>query len=161
MTVIVQFQDDHDAVALERLEQLSALCQTIAAHMSLCQGELSVRFVEDETMKQLNAEYRNKDQTTDVLSFPMLDEEELESLVEEASSAENEGQTILLGDIIISIPQAKAQAVEFGHSFDRELGFLLVHGFLHLIGYEHETLSQEQEMFALQEKILSEHGLVR
>lgn len=159
--MIVQFQDDHDAVALERLEQLSALCQTIAAHMSLCQGELSVRFVEDETMKQLNAEYRNKDQTTDVLSFPMLDEEELESLVEEASSAENEGQTILLGDIIISIPQAKAQAVEFGHSFDRELGFLLVHGFLHLIGYEHETLSQEQEMFALQEKILSEHGLVR
>lgn len=67
----------------------------------------------------------------------------------------------LLGDIFISLDRTKEQAKDYGHSFERELGFLVVHGFLHLNGYDHQTEAEEKEMFALQEKILKEHGLER
>lgn len=67
----------------------------------------------------------------------------------------------LLGDVIISVPRAEAQAAEYGHSFERELGFLFVHGFLHLLGYDHADEEQEKEMFAIQEAVLQEAGLLR
>ncbi|WP_372637734.1 rRNA maturation RNase YbeY, partial [Cohnella sp.] len=67
----------------------------------------------------------------------------------------------LLGDIVISVPRAEAQAAEYGHSFERELGFLFVHGFLHLLGYDHGDEEEEKEMFSKQEEVLREAGLVR
>lgn len=67
----------------------------------------------------------------------------------------------VLGDIIISVPKTKEQAAEFGHSFERELGFLAVHSLLHLLGYDHMTEEEEKEMFGLQREILDEYGLKR
>lgn len=100
------------------------------------QYEISLLLTDDETIRQLNKEYRNKDKSTDVLSFPMEDE-------------------IMLGDIAISVDTAKRQAEEAEINIDRETAFLFIHGLLHLLGYDHETSQEDEtEMFALQEKIL-------
>lgn len=100
------------------------------------QYEISLLLTDDETIRQLNKEYRNKDKSTDVLSFPMEDE-------------------IMLGDIAISVDTAKRQAEEAEINLDRETAFLFIHGLLHLLGYDHETSQEDEtEMFALQEKIL-------
>ncbi|MNI23890.1 Endoribonuclease YbeY [compost metagenome] len=115
------------------------------------------------------------DKPTDVLSFAMQEfgEDELEIVYEEDEDGEeelepgeqdedNEDSFIEpLGDIIISVPRAIAQAEEYGHSVERELGFLFVHGFLHLIGYDHQSEEAEKEMFAKQEQVLQEAGLTR
>lgn len=100
------------------------------------QYEISLLLTDDETIRQLNKEYRNKDKSTDVLSFPMEDD-------------------IMLGDIAISVDTAKRQAEEAEINIDRETAFLFIHGLLHLLGYDHETSQEDEaEMFALQEKIL-------
>ncbi|WP_078577104.1 rRNA maturation RNase YbeY [Salipaludibacillus agaradhaerens] len=114
------------------------------------ESEVSVTFVTDEHIHQLNREYRDKDQPTDVLSFALNEGDEDIS----ESPAAN-----LLGDVIISVPRAKVQAEEYGHDMERELCFLAVHGFLHLIGYDHETEKDEKVMFTKQEDILQKHGL--
>ncbi|MGE7215918.1 rRNA maturation RNase YbeY [Priestia koreensis] len=117
--------------------------------------EVSVTFVDNERIQEINREYRDKDKPTDVISFALeeMGEGELEIIGEDMPR--------VLGDIIISIPRTKEQAEEYGHSFTRELGFLAVHGFLHLLGYDHETTEDEQEMFSKQRVILDEYGLSR
>ena len=122
--------------------------------------EVSISFVGDEEMRSLNNEYRGIDKETDVLSFPMLDfvEEELE---EEDEDAEYIDEEIALGDIVILMRSVREQAEDFGHSFNRELAFLLVHGMLHLLGYDHEDEASEKEMFQKQEIILEEMNLTR
>lgn len=117
--------------------------------------EVSISFVNDEEIRSLNKEYRGIDKATDVLSFPMLEftEEEQE---EEEEGAEYIDEEIALGDIVISMEKASEQAKEYGHSFERELAFLLVHGMLHLLGYDHEVEAAEGEMFDRQEEILKE-----
>lgn len=105
-------------------------------------AEISITFCDQSRIRELNRLYRGIDSPTDVLSFPLEEEK-------------------WLGDIIISVPQAIKQAEEFGHSFERELYFLIVHGFLHLLGYDHEMKEQEQIMFAKQELILSHMGINR
>ena len=104
--------------------------------MSNNEYEISLLITDDETIRQYNKEYRNKDRATDVLSFPMEDD-------------------VMLGDIAISFDTAKRQAEEAEINIDRETAFLFIHGLLHLLGYDHETSKEdEEEMFALQEKIL-------
>lgn len=98
--------------------------------------EISLLITDDKTIRKYNKDYRHKDRATDVLSFPMEDE-------------------IMLGDIAVSFDTAKRQAEEAGINIDRETAFLFIHGLLHLLGYDHETSKKdEEEMFALQEKIL-------
>jgi probable rRNA maturation factor len=116
--------------------------------------EVSVTIVDNERIHQLNKEYRDVDRPTDVLSFPLWEPDE-EWVIDE------EEERVALGDIVISLPKAKEQAEAYGHSLDREVGFLAVHGFLHLLGYDHETKEEEKEMFAKQEEILSLVGLHR
>ncbi|TCW37682.1 rRNA maturation RNase YbeY [Laceyella sacchari] len=116
--------------------------------------EVSVTIVDNERIHQLNREYRDVDRPTDVLSFPLWEPDE-EWVIDE------EEERVALGDIVISLPKAKEQAEAYGHSLDREVGFLAVHGFLHLLGYDHETKEEEKEMFAKQEEILSLVGLHR
>lgn len=158
MTITLQFNDDEQWISDSQKEQLDALCQTAAQCVNLRHGELSVSFVTDEEIQVLNRDYRHKDQPTDVLSFPMDDE----LFVEDDAIEHMDGQsTLLLGDIVIAIPTAKRQAVEYEHSFEREVGFLLVHGFLHLVGYDHLDGESEADMFELQETILKKHHLVR
>lgn len=120
--------------------------------------EISVLLVDNETIRSLNRDYRNKDAATDVLSFPM----------EEAMDGEPEPAVIggpterLLGDLVISVEMAVAQAAEYGHSLERELAFLSVHGLLHLLGYDHESgVEAEAAMQAEEKRILSVLGIER
>ncbi len=115
--------------------------------------EVSISFVNNQEMRKLNKEYRNIDKETDVLSFPLVEfiEEELNTEDEDAEYIEEE---IALGDIVISMEKAAEQSEEYGHSFKRELAFLLVHGMLHLLGYDHDEEASEGEIFDKQEEIL-------
>ncbi len=103
----------------------------------------SIIFVDDEKIHQINKEYRNVDRVTDVISFALCDDDELE----EEFSCE-------LGDIFIDIEQAIRQANEYGHSIEREIAFLAVHGYLHLCGYDHMTKEDEDIMLKKQDEIL-------
>ncbi|MHB1391632.1 MAG: rRNA maturation RNase YbeY [Clostridia bacterium] len=122
--------------------------------------EVSISFVDNEEMRSLNSEYRGIDKETDVLSFPMVEfiDEELE---EEDENAEYIDEEIALGDIVISMERVLEQSEDYGHSFERELAFLLVHGMLHLLGYDHEDEALEKEMNEKQEIILKEMNLIR
>ncbi|AOZ91720.1 rRNA maturation RNase YbeY [Paenibacillus crassostreae] len=126
-------------------------------------GEVALTFVDDEQIHELNRDYRGIDRPTDVLSFAMNDtvDEELEIIYELEEGEEIEGIPEVLGDIIISIPRAKLQSEEYGHSLEREIGFLFVHGFLHLLGYDHQEKEAEDEMMGKQEAVLVKVGLTR
>ncbi|WP_026674663.1 rRNA maturation RNase YbeY [Alkalihalobacterium bogoriense] len=117
--------------------------------------EVSVSLVDNNTIREINKEYRNKDAVTDVISFALNDNEDVELQIVGGEEVN------MLGDIIVSIPRAKEQADEYEHSFERELAFLIVHGTLHLLGYDHMTEQEEKEMFSLQEEILQAYGLKR
>lgn len=116
-------------------------------------AEISVTIVDNEEIREINNKFRNIDRATDVLSFPLIDYE-IEKLPDD-------GSKIYLGDIIISIERAEEQALEYGHSLDREIGFLTTHSMLHLLGYDHMVPEEEKVMFAKQEEILNNLGLKR
>lgn len=130
-------------------------------------AEVSVTFVDNEAIRELNRDYRGKDAPTDVLSFPLFEDEEdfddgfvlppdMEEDEEDATSP------IAIGDIVISVERARAQAEEYGHSFERELAFLAVHSTLHLLGYDHERSEEEDaEQRRRQKEILSSIGQTR
>lgn len=122
-------------------------------------GEVALTFTDDDAIRELNRTYRGIDRPTDVLSFPMRErlDEEPDIVWPEGEDAGDDS----LGDIVISVPRAKAQSEEYGHSLEREIGFLFVHGFLHLIGYDHDNEETEAAMFSKQETILAEVGLTR
>ena len=119
--------------------------------------EMSVTFVNNKEIHEINREYRDKNAPTDVISFALEDEgmDETPIIMEGFDIPRN------LGDIIVSVEKIEEQAKEFNHSFERELGFLVVHGFLHLNGYDHMNDLDEKEMFDLQRKILDDYGLKR
>ncbi|HNX29222.1 MAG TPA: rRNA maturation RNase YbeY [Syntrophomonadaceae bacterium] len=117
--------------------------------------EVSVLIVDNSYIQELNFIYRSQNKPTDVLSFAM--NETVES--EPDYNAGNEVN--LLGDIVISIEQALAQSQEYGHSLERELGFLVAHGMLHLLGYDHENEEERKLMRSLEEKVLQEAKLER
>lgn len=121
--------------------------------------EMSLTFVKNPEIKKLNAKYRGVDRATDVISFAINDNDDDEGIVMDPEMAAE--IPVDLGDLFISIDKVKEQALFLGHSEDRELGFLVVHGFLHLNGYDHERPEDEKKMFGLQEKILDEYGLAR
>jgi probable rRNA maturation factor len=156
MTLLIDCIDETEELTeeqmleIERVINFAAKKQNVEEH-----SEVSVTFVSNERIQEINREYRDKDKPTDVISFAM---EELGEGEVELVGAE---MPRVLGDIIISIPKAIEQAEEYGHSFLRELGFLAVHGFLHLLGYDHMTEEEEKEMFTLQKEILDEYGLKR
>lgn len=141
-------------------EILSKAIQAAARYEEIETGEVVVSLVDDARIQELNREYRGKDTPTDVLSFAMLEEEENEPEIFFESEEEALDVT-MLGDVIISVPTARRQAEEYGHSLERELAFLAVHGFLHLVGYDHMTEEDEKEMFARQDAILDAAGFPR
>ena len=112
-------------------------------------GDISVIIVDDTAMHEMNLSYRNVDRTTDVLSFPSSEGFDLVA------------PPGFLGDLAISLPTAKRQAEEYGHSLARELAFLAVHGALHLMGYDHMEPEDERVMRDHQQKILNGMGLTR
>jgi len=155
MALHIAVQDDHDYLNEKQMQQVKDLLQFAADQMKVGNAELSLTFVDNPTIHKINLEYRGKDYPTDVISFA------LEEITEEEVPIIGEDVPRVLGDIIVSVPKAVSQAEEYGHSFEREIGFLVVHGFLHLLGYDHMEKADEQEMFALQEDILNKFGLTR
>lgn len=115
-------------------------------------AEVSVRFVDDLTIKDLNKDHRGLAKPTDVLSFGQLEGMDMPRIP---------GEPVLLGDVVISLERALDQAAEYGHSLQREVGFLTAHGALHLLGYDHGTPEEERVMMELTESILSSLGLHR
>lgn len=130
-------------------------CDAVLEHEKISDdAQISVTFVDNVQIHELNREYRNVDRPTDVLSFPLGENGEYD--------IDNSSGAILLGDIVISAEKALEQAEEYGHSPEREIAFLTVHSMLHLLGYDHETSKKDEEqMFALQEKILESIGMTR
>lgn len=155
------------------MDMLDKLLQIAGRNEAFERGIVTLTLTDDEGITELNRQYRGLDKPTDVLSFSMLEGEEADITFEdeyesseEDSDWQDEGKpqdpfADLLGDIVISVPRAEAQAEEYGHSVERELGFLFVHGFLHLLGYDHEDEDGEREMAAKQEAVLREAGLTR
>ena len=149
----IDFIDHTELVQNEWLTQIDELLTFAKKQENIEEeAELSVTFVDKEEIQEINKMYRDKDKVTDVISFALEeDEPEITGL----------DMPRVLGDIIICTDVAKEQADNYGHSFERELGFLALHGFLHLLGYDHMNEQDEKEMFGRQEKILNAYGLTR
>ena len=120
----------------------------------------NILLADDEFIRQINKEQRNIDKPTDVLSFPMADMKNGEILSDEGDVDMDEG-LLLLGDILVSVQTAHRQAIDYGHSFERELAFLTAHGAFHLLGYDHMTQEEEEIMMFKQETVLGKMGLKR
>ena len=118
---------------------------------------ISITLTTPENIQKINKQYRNVDKETDVLSFPMFEKEELEQKIEK-NDFEHED---ILGDVVISIPRVYEQAEEYGHSFERELAYMVVHGFYHLMGYDHIKEDDKVLMRAKEEKVLNKLGITR
>ncbi|WP_096201307.1 rRNA maturation RNase YbeY [Bacillus sp. FJAT-45350] len=156
MRLAIDSVDETGELKEEQLELVTNVL-TKAAEMESVEmdSEVSITFVNDETIQEINREYRDKDKPTDVISFALNEQGE-----DEMEIVGGEGPN-LLGDIIISVPRITEQANRYEHSFERELAFLAVHGFLHLLGYDHIDENEEKVMFARQEEILTAYGLTR
>ena len=128
---------------------------------------ICVTFTTPKNIRQANNHYRDIDKETDVLSFPMFEQEELDKMIknhtleEWKQDIENEVLQEILGDIIISIERVKEQAKEYGHSFERELAYMLVHGFYHLRGYDHMEEDEKKIMREKEENVLSQLEIMR
>ena len=134
---------------IDELTIVDSLVQQVVKKFDLQNSEFNIILVDNEYIHKLNKEYRNIDRETDVITFALEDDKDI--------CLDHR----ILGDIYISIDKAHSQALEYGHSFLRELSFLTVHGMLHLLGYDHMTKEDEEVMFKLQDEILESVGINR
>lgn len=118
---------------------------------------ITITFTTPEEIRKINKKYRKIDRATDVLSFPMFEKNELDKKIKNKDFLYED----VLGDVIISIEKVKEQAEEYGHSFERELSYMLVHGFYHLMGYDHIEEKDKIVMRPKEEKILNELKITR
>lgn len=139
----------------EQLENIvTAVLQKAAEiHALAPQTEVSVVLADDPYIREINRDYRGKDRATDVLSFALNEGDEPDII--------DGPEELLLGDIIISLETAERQAGEFGHSLERELAYLTVHGMLHLLGFDHEDEAERQTMRREEERVLTELNITR
>ena len=123
---------------------------------------MSITLTNPEEIERINKQYRSIDRPTDVLSFPMFEKEELENFISKNSNITDVNeQADILGDIVISIPKVYEQAKEYNHSFERELAYMVVHGFYHLMGYDHMEEEDKVQMRAKEELVLGKLGITR
>ncbi|PAD36506.1 MULTISPECIES: rRNA maturation RNase YbeY [Terribacillus] len=152
----IDFHDKTNSVTADYVDLIDRLIQYAADAEEITEeAEMSITFVDNTEIQIINRNYRQKDAPTDVISFAMQEEGEGEQQII------GEEIPIVYGDIIISVDKAKEQAEEYEHSVERELGFLALHGFLHLLGYDHMNDADEKKMFGRQEEILNGFGLKR
>lgn len=119
-------------------------------------------FVDEEEIRRLNRELRDTDKVTDVLSFPSLDDIKGEDLYAEDFPYEiDEEGNLMIGSVAVCVKRAQEQAEEYGHSFERELHYLLVHGIMHCLGYDHMTDEERAEMREKEEWVLGKLGITR
>lgn len=149
----VDFIDDNGQIDARHLPEIERLLIFAAEQEGIDEeAEVAVSFVDENEIQAINKAYRNKDAVTDVISF---------ALEEGEDDFEMPDEPRVLGDIIICVKRALEQAEEYGHSFERELGFLSLHGLLHLLGYDHMNEADEARMFGRQDEILDAFGLRR
>ncbi len=158
--------DETQQVTQEMQQQIRDLLEFAAQKIGKEQKEMAVTFVDNARVHEVNLEYRGIDRPTDVVSLEYKPETEIvfdeEDLLDNPELSEMLADfDAYIGELYISIDKAHEQAKDYGHSFEREMGFLAVHGFLHINGYDHYTPEEEAEMFGLQEEILTAYGLTR
>lgn len=154
----LEFYDETASLSKSQEELLHGLLDYAADYLQLPDNTgMSLTVVDNERIHAINKNYRGIDRPTDVISFAIQDDED-NDLIDLSTFTDVPNE---LGDIFISVDKVKEQAADFGHSFERELGFLAVHGFLHLNGYNHMEPEEEKEMFGLQDVILGGYGLER
>ncbi len=161
--MIIQFNDFAITKKFEKL--IYALIKTANKYSKFNQKkvQVDVSFVDSQRIRLLNKEQRNVDKVTDVLSFPTLNLKPLTKIKIKDYKDDIDPQTkhLMLGDIIICNEVAKKNAETYGHSYEREICYLVVHGFLHLIGYDHENEEDKKIMRALEESVLRKYKLTR
>ena len=155
MNILFENETDYD-FDKEKLDLLNKVISETLRYENFSDNvEISLTIVTNDDIQAINAKFRDIDRPTDVLSFPLID------FAKGEEPEQNGDEPIALGDIVISIEKAKFQAEEYGHSLDRELGFLTAHSMLHLLGYDHMEPDEEKIMFAKQKEILDNLGLKR
>lgn len=133
----------------ETMKEIKKIIQFTLKKENVKNAECNIVFVTNEKIHEINYQYRGIDRPTDVISFALEDNQDFEMKIR------------ILGDIYISVEKAKEQAEAYGHSFRREISFLAVHGILHLLGYDHMEKEDEKIMFAKQEEVLNQYGILR
>ena len=177
LLMIIDIIDEETYLTTEQVKLIQNVVELTAKYLKMTgEIEVDISIVTNEEIHQLNLEYRQIDRPTDVLSFALeevsseFDISQFASFATDLDTYDDEQEsstsheTVLprhLGDIIISYPKAQEQAKEYQHSFERELAFLAVHGFLHLNGFDHQTPEEEAVTFGIQEEVLSQYGLTR
>src|SRR5699024_462682 len=152
----IDFHDKTKSVSADIIDLLQRLLMFSAKQEGISgEAEVSVNFVSNKEIQELNRNYRQQDKPTDVISFA------LQERVEGETPIVGEDIPLVLGDIVVSIDKAEEQAKDYDHSFERELAFLTIHGFLHLLGYDHMNKDEEKVMFQKQEDILGAFGIER
>lgn len=162
----IEMIDETGQVSAQMQEQITDLLQFAAEKIGKQNKEMSVTFVDNARVHEVNLKYRGIDRPTDVVSLEYKPESSIvfneEDLLDNPELAEMmEDFDAYIGELYISIDKAREQSEDYGHSYEREMGFLAVHGFLHINGYDHYTPEEEAEMFGLQEEILTAYGLTR
>ncbi len=157
MNIEIFLSDEQDKLTPpEDMEQLIESCTKAALEEEGIEedAQVSVTLVDNEAIREINNEHRGIDRATDVLSFPLGDDDSFDT--------DPETGAILLGDIVISLQRAAEQAEEYGHSFRREVAFLITHSLFHLLGYDHvDSEEDEKLMFGKQDKVLEKLGITR
>ncbi len=157
MKIITFLSNEQEKMAPpEDIEHLIEICTAAALEEEGIDdtAEVSVTLVDNEGIRELNREHRDIDRETDVLSFPLGDDDGYE--------IDPDNDAIMLGDIVISLEKAAQQAEEYGHSYRREVAFLITHSLFHLLGYDHVNSEEEEKiMFGKQEKVLDKLGITR
>jgi len=153
-TTTISFAADNYKIDEARIGEIT---HKLLFHLGISNHELSVRFVDSDEMRELNKQYRGKDYSTDVLSFPQKNWDPLPTVFENTPPKQHYDENIVpqtLGDIVISLPNAQENAKNIEGRLDREIGFLLIHGVLHLCGYDHEETGEDELMLTEQKKLL-------
>ncbi len=153
--VIIQNRQKAVKVTLEMRKLIRLSCAAVLDNQAFSEpAEVTVTFVDDEEIKILNNEFRSIDKSTDVLSFPLGENGEYD--------LNPETNAYSLGDVVISVEHAVAQAEEYGHSFERELSYLTVHSMLHLLGFDHVNGGDEAALMRkTEEEVMNKLGLTR
>ena len=141
----------------DKIEEVIKKCFEVERLLNL-NLYISITLTTPSEIRVLNKEYRNIDKETDVLSFPMFEKNEIDEIV---SKQESLPVAETIGDIVISIERVEEQAKEYGHSFERELSYMIVHGFYHLMGYDHIKEEDKKIMRPKEEKVLNDLNILR
>lgn len=157
----LEIYDDTKNVPEEKIKLIEDVLNFAGSYLKLPENtEMSVTLMDNEHIHEINKKYRGVDKPTDVISF-VIEEDDPDEVPIILPEDEEFDIPKNIGDIMVSMDKVKEQAEYLGHSEDRELGFLVVHGFLHLNGYDHMKEEDEKEMFGLQREILDSYGLTR